>query len=99
MDISWDFRNDDSRARQPSTSEQHAGTEREARGHPIGLARDAGGDGEAPFPDFNRIADVNPETKQQVIGHSNGIFIQASSSGVQFELAVKGVLRKVRALD
>ena len=42
---------------------------------------------------------MNPETEQQIVGYGNRVLIQMSSSGVQLELAVKGVLCEIRSLD
>src|SRR5207247_10679781 len=90
--------NNDSRARKPWASEHHARAERKARGHTIGLAGNACDDAESSFADFNGIAYMNPETEQQLVGYGNRILSQMSSSGVQLEPCVKGVLHEITRL-
>jgi hypothetical protein len=90
---------DDARVLQALTGKKNARAKSKARCHAIRFADYAGGDSKLFCPDANPILRGDLQTEEKIVGNSYGVRVQLCVWRIQFDSAIKGILREVGAFD
>ena len=87
------------RVRQTFAREQHSRSERKAGRHPVGLFHDSCGNPESGIADRDRVARMDTQPEQQVVGNSHRVFIKPRRRRIERELAIERITREIRPFD